>query len=166
MGRRSMQIEGLEELTQQLGDAQNAAVPIGKASLYEGAKIVADAITSAMQAIQTEPFRYVPEGGEKRLPSPEEKAALLSSGAGVSQHRFDGSAVSVAVMTGGKSGYKQVAGRRVASQELFNSIENGTSFMVAQPVTRRAIAKARAAASAKVQAECDARAQKLLDSIK
>ena len=66
---RSMQISGLDELSDKLTLAGSAAQGIAKASLYEGAGVMADAIHAALDGIKTEPFHYAKDG-EKRLPSP------------------------------------------------------------------------------------------------
>ena len=81
-----MDVTGMEDLIhrmEQIGEkAQNAA----SLALYEGARVVADAVSREVQGIQTEPFKYA-KGGRKRLPSPEEKEAIMGSAHGVSKFR-------------------------------------------------------------------------------
>ena len=163
---RSMQITGLDELNDKLTLAGNAAQGIAKASLYEGAKIMADAMHASLNQIKTEPFRWVPEGGELRLPSPEEAAAVQSAQFGVAKHQGSGAEVNTVVgLTG--SGYVEMqfkhGSRRVAAAELLRAIQSGTSFMRAQPVVRRAINSAKGAATAKIAAEGEARLQKIFN---
>ena len=176
---RSMQITGLDELSDKLTLAGNAAQGIAKASLYEGAKIMADAMHASLNQIKTEPFRYVPEGGEKRLPSPQEKAAVLASRFGVAKHSGSGAEVDTVVGLSTtdyvtiaesanyehKGGYVHRMGHKedVPAAMLLRAIQSGTSFMVAQPVVRRAINSAKGAATAKIAAEGEARLQKIFN---
>lgn len=77
---------GIDELLQtmdKLGEKGKAAASL---ALYEGARVVADAVSSAVQGIATEPFKYA-AGGKKRKPSPEEKEAILSAAHGVAKFR-------------------------------------------------------------------------------
>lgn len=162
---RSMQISGLDELDEQLTLAGNAAQGIAKASLYEGANIMANAIHSGLDRIQTEPWRYATDS-DKRLPSPEEKAAILSAKFGVAKHEGSGAEVNTVVgLTG--SGYVELQGksgsRRVAAALLLRSIQSGTSFMKAQPIVRRAVNGAKGAATAKIAAEGEARLNKIFN---
>ena len=163
---RSMQITGLDELSDKLTLAGNAAQGIAKASLYEGAGVMADAMHASLNQIKTEPFRYVPEGGEKRLPSPQEKAAVLASRFGVAKHSGSGAEVNTVVgLTG--SGYVEMqfkhGSRRVAAAELLRAIQSGTSFMRPQPIVRKAINGAKARATAKIAAEGEARLKKIFN---
>ena len=156
---RSMQISGLDELSDKLTLAGSAAQGIAKASLYEGAGVMADAIHAALDGIKTEPFHYAKDG-EKRLPSPAEKAAVLSAKFGVAKHQGSGAEVNTVVGITG-SGYVDLAGKRLPAAMLIRSIQSGTSFMTAQPVVRKAINGAKGAAAAKIAAEGEARLQKI-----
>ena len=159
---RSMQITGLDELTEQLTQAAEHAQGIAKASLYEGAGVMANAMHAALNQIKTEPFRYVPEGGTKRLPSPEEKAAVLAARFGVAKHGGSGAEVNTVVGLAG-SGYGHLVGTDVPAAEVLRAIQSGTSFMQAQPVVRKAINGAKGAAAAKIAAEAEARLQKIFN---
>ena len=157
---RSLSTFGLDEMIADFEKAEAAAQGIAKASLYEGAAVVADAIHASLDSIQTEPFRYVPEGGEKRLPSPEEKAAAKAAKFGVAKNQTNGAEANTVVGIAG-SGYVHLVGKSVPAAAVLRSIQSGTSFMTAQPVVRKAINRAKAAAAAKIAAEGEARIQKL-----
>ena len=86
MATFSFQVEGMEELFSKLKTAEDKSQGIAAQGLYEGAAIVADAVSSAVRGIATEPFKYA-NGGKKRKPSPEEKAALVSAPSGVAKFR-------------------------------------------------------------------------------
>ena len=83
---------GIKGLTDMLKNAGDAAHDIAAESLYEGAGVMADAVTEAVDSIATEPFQYA-AGGRKRLPSPEEKALLEGAEKGVAHFRDDGGSV-------------------------------------------------------------------------
>ena len=85
----SIQVQGLEELLRQLDKATGNAEHVAAEALYEGAGVMADAVSRAVHGIATEPFHYAKiEDGEKRKPSPEEKAAIVNSKAwGVAKFR-------------------------------------------------------------------------------
>lgn len=81
------EVDGMAELFQKLKEAEDKSLGIAAWGLYEGAGVVADAVSREMRGIATEPFKYA-KNGKKRKPSPEEKAALISAGAsGVAKFR-------------------------------------------------------------------------------
>ena len=174
---RSMQIKGFEELEEQLRLAGTAAQGIAKASLYEGAGLMANAIRKGLDGIKTEPFHYAKDG-EKRLPSPQEKAAVLAARYGIAKHEGSGAEVStvVGISSRGvtavtmskdyehKGGYihRMGAGEKdIPVAVLLRSIETGTSFMTGQPVVRKAINGAKSAAASRIVAEAESRLQKI-----
>ena len=79
-------ISGMDELQNNYNKLKKEAPYAASFALYEGARIVADAVSSAVNGIRTAPFKYA-KNGEKRLPSPEEKAAIVGSPHGVSRFR-------------------------------------------------------------------------------
>ena len=81
-----LEIEGMDELFSKLKKAEDKSLGIAAQGLYEGAGIVANAVSAAVQGIRTEPFKYA-KGGQKRKPSPEEKAALVGAPHGVAKFR-------------------------------------------------------------------------------
>lgn len=156
---RTMQMTGLDELSDKLALAERAAQGIAKASLYEGAGVIASAMRQGLDQIETEPFRWA-TSDNKRLPSPEEKAAVLRAKFGIAKHAGSGAEVNTVVGIAG-SGYKKMVGRSTPVAVLLRSIQSGTSFMVAQPVVRKAINRAKGEASAKIAAEAEARLQQI-----
>lgn len=151
---------GMDELVANFETAERAAQGIAKASLYEGAKVMADAMHGSLSEIRTEPFRYVPAGGELRLPSPQEAAAVRAAKFGVAKHQGSGSEVNTVVGITG-TGYVELNGKTVPAAMLLRSIQSGTSFMRAQPVVRRAINRTKGAAGARIASEAESRIQKL-----
>lgn len=77
-------ISGMEVLQKQFEKLQKEAPNAASYALYEGAGVVADAVSREVQGISTEPFKYV-KNGQKRKPSPEEKATLQTAPHGVAK---------------------------------------------------------------------------------
>ena len=174
----SIQVDGLTELLQKMDQLPGKAVKVAAEALYEGAGVVADAVSGAVQGIATEPFKYA-KNGHKRLASPEEKAMLTSSRHGVAKFRkgagnvqtsvgFQRSGYAPITWNHAKTGasrtkYKQSASGRMvhASQGsgtsmkpiplIANSINHGTSFMVRQPFLNKAFSKSKGAATAAME---------------
>lgn len=150
---------GIDELAANFEKAERAAQGIAKASLYEGAKVMADAMRGGLDSIATEEWHFA-RGGEKRLPSPEEKAAVQSAEFGVARHQGSGAEFNTVVGITG-TGYVELNGKDVPAAMLLRSIQSGTSFMTAQPVVRRAINRAKGAAAQAIASEAEARIQKI-----
>lgn len=86
MATFSFQVTGMQELFSRMKKAETKALGVAAMGLYEGAGIVADAVSKEISGISTEPFKYA-KNGHKRKPSPEEKAALSSAPHGVAKFR-------------------------------------------------------------------------------
>lgn len=86
MAKFSFTVEGMDELFDKMKQLEEKSLGIAAQGLYEGAGIVADAVSKEINAIRTEPFKYA-AGGEKRLPSPEEKEAIQGCAHGVAKFR-------------------------------------------------------------------------------
>ena len=148
----TMKVEGLDELSRKLAQLGDKAEEVASRALYDGAGVMADAYAQAVNSIQTEPFRYA-FGDRKRPPSPEEKAALKGK-TGVAKFDKNGTEVNTAVGVNG-AGYVNIGGKQKAVRKIANAINSGTSFMVKQPVFRRAVTQAKGAASAAIVAKAD-----------
>ena len=155
----TMSTEGLDELGAMLAKLGAKAQDVASGALFEGAGVVADAFTSAISGIQTEPFKYAREG-ETRLPSPEEKAAL-SGKSGIAKFNKNGSEVDTIIGISGAAGYADVAGKPKAVRLIARSINSGTSFMQKQPVFR----KAKSASQGPAKAAVIAKAEQLLEEL-
>ena len=151
---------GIGKLTDMLKEAGDAAHDIAAESLYEGAGVVADAVTRAVDSIVTEPFRYA-AGGHKRLPSPEEKALLENADKGVAKFRDDGGSVQTSVGLNA-TGYGQINGRTKPIPMIANAINSGTSFMTKQPFYRRAMSQTKGTALSKIEDGIKSRIEKLM----
>lgn len=132
----TMTVDGLEEISEMLNQLGNDAQKIASMALYEGAGVMADEVTRSAEAIRTEPFRYAVFG--TRMPSPEEKQAILENGAvGIAKFDKNGSEVTTSVGYG-NAGYAEIDGKQKAVAQIANAINSGTSFMQKQPFIRKA----------------------------
>ena len=86
MATFTFQVQGMNELFSKMKRAEDKSLGVAAMALYEGAGLVADAVGKEVHGISTAPFKYA-KGGEKRKPSPEEKAALQQAPHGVAKFR-------------------------------------------------------------------------------
>lgn len=154
----TMRVEGIDEVSRMLEEVAEKAPEVAALALYDGAGVMADAYAEAAASIQAEEFRYA-FNGRKRRPSPEEKAALQGK-TGIAKFGKNGSEVNTSIGISG-AGYVSIAGKQKAVRKIANAINSGTSFMVKQPVFRRAERQAQSAASAAIVAK----AEQLIDDI-
>ena len=178
----SLEWSGADELLRKMDKLPEKAAKIAAEALYEGADVMADAVSRAVQGIATEEFHYA-TGGETRMPSPEEKAIVMNQRRGVSKFRNNGTVVSTKVgissdgyskitwnhaKSGTRTKYKVGYGGEVKQSQvqegkssgtsakpvavIINSIEHGTSFMKKQPFMRKAIQQTKGAAMAAIDA--------------
>lgn len=174
----TINIQGTEETENALNLLGEAALGVAACGVYEGAGIVADSIGAGVRGISTAPFKWA-KPGEKRLPSPEEKAALMGAAYGIAKFRKDGTQVNTIVgfqsagyvavgwnhmsnkartkykMKDGKiSQTKKVAGKATNMKPIpviANAINSGTSFMTKQPFFRKAATQSKGGAQAAIE---------------
>lgn len=155
----SMTTSGTEELSRQLSTLGSQAGHIAARGLFEGAGVVADAYKAAVSQIQTAPRRH--REGDTRLPTPEEKDALMGA-TGIAKFRGSGSEIDTIV--GEPEGYGTVNGRRKALKLLARSINSGTNFMSRQPVFRKASSQSRGKAQQAMEAEVERLINEIMNS--
>ena len=147
----SIQVDGLDELNRKLDKLGENTQGIAAQGLYDGAGLVADKVSQAVNGIATEPFRYA-KGGRKRKPSPEEKALLAKAKHGVAKFRKSGTEVQTSVGLQ-NSGYGELNGKTKPIPVIANAINSGTSFMDRQPFFRKAVSQGNGAAVAAIEAK-------------
>lgn len=139
----TMKVAGMDQLSAMLMKLGDQAPAVAAVALYDGAKVMADAYSRADSQIRTEPFTHKQD---RRLPSPEEKAALAGK-TGVAKFRKGSDDVNTRVGIRKDAGYVQLGSSTVAVALIASSINSGTSFMDKQPVYRKATSTTRAAAT-------------------
>lgn len=154
---------GMEEVSRMLTELEQAAPGAASAGLYEGAGVMADAVSRAVHGIATEPFRYA-TGGRMRKPSPEEKAILEAAPKGVAKFNKNGTETDTSVGFA-RSGYAQLAGKTKPIPKIANAINSGTSFMQKQPFFRQAVSQNQQRAQNAIENEIRERLEKITSKI-
>ena len=149
-----MEVTGLNELVAAMQKLPDKGADVAALALYEGAKVVADSISSAVHGIATEEFHYTKFG--TRLPSPEEKAILLGARKGVAKFKKTTANVNTSVGMQ-NSGYGTLKGKTKPIPQIANAINSGTSFMKPQPFFRQAVEKSAAAAASVIEGGIESR---------
>lgn len=150
----TLKVEGMENITEMLAKAENAAPGIAAQALYKGAGVVADEISRGARSVRTTPFKYA-AGGRMRDPSPEEKEALVSAGAaGIAKFQKTGNSVNTSVGYG-RSGYANINGKQKPVAVIANAINSGTSFMKKQPFIRKAVSQSKGKATEVITGEVE-----------
>ena len=145
----SIEVTGMDEILKKMEGLADTAVNVAAESLYEGAGVVADAVSRGVRGISTEPFRYA-SGGRTRKPSPEEKEILINARKGVAKFRKDGMSVQTSVGMQ-NSGYAVLAGKVRPIPLIANAINSGTSFMKKQPFFRKSVRQAESTAVKRIE---------------
>lgn len=137
----TMKVDGFEEFSEKLTQLGDSAPGVASQALYDGAGVMADAVTKSAESIRTEKFHYsVFPGATTRMPSPEEKEIVMNAAAGIAKFRKSGTEVDT-VVGFRNAGYAQLKGKTVPIPQIVNAINSGTSFMKKQPFFRKAASK-------------------------
>ena len=129
-----LKVDGMAEISELLEKMEQAAPAIAAEALYEGAGTMSAEINAAAAGIKTGPGSTREDA---RYATPEEKAAVLSVGAGIAKFSKSGTEVDTSVGYR-NSGYTVIKGKTKPIPLIVNSINSGTSFMHKQPFVRKA----------------------------
>ena len=94
--RYEMKVDGMAEISELLEKMGEAAPGVAAHALYEGAGVMQKAYAGEIRKIKAAPFKYA-KSGERRLPSPEEKAILEEVGIGIAKFDKNGAEVDTSV---------------------------------------------------------------------
>ena len=155
----SIQVEGMNELIRSMEKLPEKAAKVAAEALYEGAGVVADKVSGAVQGIRTEPFKYA-SGGRTRKPSPEEKALVAGAKHGIAKFRKNGVSVQTSVGLQ-NAGYGTINGKTKPIPQIANAINSGTSFMQRQPFMTKAFSQSKGPAQAAIEGAIHARESEL-----
>ena len=170
-----MKIKGADEWQRQLEKLANprTARRIAKKAVYEGAKVMKEAIIGAVESIPTRgpgarataPGSAIPWWGTDEWPvknlTAEQKAGLLS-GFGIAPITQNGGKWSTKTSFSGSNGVSTPAWPQGEPNSMVAAqLENGTSFRTRQPVISDAIKRNKARAQAAMTAVGEAEIKKL-----
>lgn len=134
--------KGLDKYVAALEKLSTHAEGNMKAAVWEGAKVVADNMKSAISSLPTQD-EYVPKDQTRRGITSEQKQGLIE-GFGLSKMRTGG-----AVTT--KAGFAGTNSKGVSNNAVAVQVEAGTSWMQKHPVIRRAANASKSAAEAAME---------------
>ena len=143
---------GIENYIKNLEDLEFGADEMAKKAVYEGAKIVTDAIRANIQAL--------PVGSPREGKVTQKQKAGLLEGLGIAGFRNDGSFINVKV---GEDGYNAEVSRKhpkgQANAMIARAMESGSSFAPKRPFVGPAVRRTKDTAERAI-------AEKLDDEIK
>lgn len=149
---------GLQEYLEQLGNLEQRADGMAGRAIYEGAKIVADAVKRELESLPTTPApedRHPPyqkiEG--RRNPTPVEKAGMVD-GLGISKKSVDNGYINVKI---GMHGYNELGRPNVV---VLRSFEGGNSFCNRLAPVAQAVRRSRSAAEEAIRKSLEEAIQK------
>lgn len=141
----TIKFSGLDEYIRKLENLTTHSRGICKMAVWEGGKVVGDAIKADLENIPVQD-EYVREGEMRTGIRSEEKEEIIAA-FGLSKMRT-GSSVST------KAGFN--AGTKI------RAVESGTTYMHKHPVVRKAINRARPAAEEAIKAKLEEETNKLM----
>jgi hypothetical protein len=122
-------------------------------SIFEGAKIVTDAVRSEIEGI---PTREYDASSDTISGITDKQKAGLQEGLGIASMRRDGSFINVKV---GMDGYNSIRTRKYPKGQpnalIARALCTGTSFRVRNDFIGRAVRSTRSAAEAAMKKQCD-----------
>lgn len=142
-----MSVTGTRELSAMLESLGKDSQEIAKRGLYQGAKIVADAVKANISGLPVTDDYGTPSRPRDGIRAYEKDG--LMAGMGVASHRAGGGKVDTSI---GFHGYNS---RGKPNAVIARSVERGTSFMKANPVVKPALAATRGAAKAAMIREAE-----------
>lgn len=142
---------GLQEYLEQLGNLEQRADGMAGRAIYEGAKIVADAVKRELASLPTSKPKHV--DNERRNPWPVEKAGMVD-GLGISKKSIDNGYINVKI---GMHGYNELGRPNVV---VLRSFEGGNSFCNRLAPVAKAVRRSRGAAEEAIRKSLEEAIQK------
>lgn len=142
----TIQFRGLDEYVRKLENLTNHSRGVCKMAVWEGGKVVGDAIMASLNNIPVQDH-YVPEGTQRTGIRQSEKTEIIEA-FGLSKMRVEGGTVST------KAGFR--AGTKI------RAVESGTSYMQKHPVVRQAVNRSKSRAENAMKAKFDEETMKIM----
>lgn len=153
---------GIEQYMAQLKNLEFESPHIAGRAVYEGAKIVADAVKQEIEALPVERSRKY-SGDDKAHGVTQSQKDGLRSGFGIAKMRADGSFYHVKL---GFHGYNGTVTEKYPGGQpnamIARSVESGTSFRTKNPFISRAVRRTKAAAEKKMAQVVDEEVKKIM----
>lgn len=154
--------KGIDEYIRSLGNLQRESGHICGKAVYEGAKVVADAVKAELNALPINTSDDYKQRDSKKGVTAAQKAGLIS-GMGIAKMKNDGGYFNVAV---GFHGYNSTTTDKYPQGQpnamIARSVNSGSSFRRKNPFFDRAIRKSKTAAEAAMVQKVDEEINKLM----
>lgn len=127
------QFDGVDELVSQYKQMGVDADEMIRRAVWEGAKVVADGIKSALESLPVDDSKFDPEGVRRSVNSAQKQG--LIDGMGISKMKDDEGMINVKVGVSGRNKFRtrtNPGGQLNAS--VARSLEHGASYMQKNPV--------------------------------
>ena len=158
-----LNFNGCKEIIDKLSDIGQRAPKMAAAALFEGAKVTADMLREAVQALPEEQFHPLPgahNNGDSASPlnvlTPDDKADLLDT---IFVKKFEHSTDGVTTEISFAGGYSRHPSKKyprgIPLPIIARSIESGSSARRKRPFVRTTASKAKEPAAAAMQAKLD-----------
>ena len=163
-----IELDGFDTYLAQLEGLRTDSLPMCKAIVFPGAKVLADAMRAEVNGLPAMSDGAAKAHWQAGVPMPmisESQKAGLQESLGITPIKRDkGGMVQCSV---GFSGYNGVRTHKFPNgqpnNEVARSLEKGTSYLVRDAFATRAVRSARASAEAAMRAEADAQIQRIMD---
>lgn len=148
----SCELVGLDEAVKRLEDLSKGADDIMSKALYEGCKVMADALKAEIQSLPEDSgFKRIPHDPKRNVVGSHDKEDMLSH-MGISHFRSETGKVYARISF---NGYGQVQTKKFPNGRpvvlIARSINSGSSVRVKHPFIKPAISKSKAAAFEKMR---------------
>lgn len=143
-------VKGTEDIAKMLVALGEAGDAIGKMAVYDGAAIIADEIRKQINALPEQEFKYLKNGEQFGVITPQDKADLENS-LGIDQIERAADGIKTVI---GFAGYGSHPTKKypkgLPMPMLARSIESGSSVREKRPFVRKAVNSKRKAAKQKM----------------
>lgn len=149
-------IVGIDAAFSQFGEIARESEGIAKMCVYDGARVVADAVKQNIRALpERDPKKFGTQKNKVRGATPAEKQAMLN-GMGIAAHRVSSGSVNTVIGFDGYDGNPTKSyPKGHAISMIARTIESGSSWLTATPFMKRAIASSQSAAASAMAARFD-----------
>ena len=156
-------VKGLDDIVNGLGAVGEAGLPIIKASLYEGAQIVADQIKAGIEGLPVDTPRWLSNGDRYNALVEQDKEDLANS-MGIMKFARDAEGVRTVIGFAGYGRHKtKKYSRGLPMAMIARSIESGSSVRKKTPFVRPAVNASKTRAKAEIVAQAESRIREVIN---